>query len=93
MTAPYTRNCLRFRSAGPASDPWSLASGRLRQVSRGAAEPGVGGVGIDVAVEHLKGRSELWWGLGLVGGQQRAEQPVVDLGVEHRNPQAVGVST
>src|SRR5919108_3083284 len=27
--------------------PWSLASGRLSQVSRGAAEPGVGGVGID----------------------------------------------
>ena len=30
-----------------------------------------------------------WWGGWLVGGQQWAQQPVVDFGVEDRKPQAV----
>jgi len=32
-------------------------------------------------------------GLGLVGGQERAQEPVVQLGVEDRDADAVGVRT
>jgi hypothetical protein len=44
-----------------------------------------------VAVEGGQRRSQFGWGLGLVGGQQRAKQPVVDLGVEHRDALCVNL--
>jgi hypothetical protein len=50
----------------------------------------VGGVGIDVAGDSGQGCSELGWGLGLVGGGERNEHPVVDLGVEDGDADAVG---
>ena len=39
-------------------------------------------VGVDVAGDGVEGSPELGWRLGLVGGDERAEEPVVELGVE-----------
>ena len=75
---------------GLASDPWSLGTERLCQVSRGEAEPGVGYVGADVVVDGAQGGAEFGRGLGLVGGQERAQQAVVELGVKDRGLDAVG---
>ena len=58
--------------------PWSLGSAHLSQVS-GWGEAGSGGVGVDVAGDGGQRGAELGWGLGLVGGGERDEQPVVDL--------------
>jgi hypothetical protein len=42
-----------------------------------------------VLVDGAQGGSEFGWGLGLVGGQQRAQQPVVEFGVEDRGADAI----
>jgi hypothetical protein len=52
-------------------------------------EPGAGDVVLDVGVDSAQGCAEFGWGLGLVGGQQGAQEPVVELGVEDRGAQAV----
>ena len=44
---------------------------------------------LDVAVEGAQGLAEFGWGLRLVGGGERDEQPVVDFGVEDRDADAV----
>ncbi len=36
-------------------------------------------------VDGTQGGSEFGWGLGLVGGPERAQQPVVQLGIEDRD--------
>jgi hypothetical protein len=61
----------------------------LRQVSCGDAHAGVLDVVVDLVVDDAQGLAELGWGWWLVGGQQGAEQPVVELGVEDRHPEAV----
>lgn len=77
-------------SSKPPSDPWSLASGRLCQISRGFGEAGAGDVVVDVLVDGPERGAQGRWCLGLVGGEQRAQQPVVQLGVEDRAADAVG---
>jgi len=52
-------------------------------------EPGAGDVVLDVGVDSAQGCPEFGWGLGLVGGQQRPQEPVVQLGVEDRGATAV----
>ena len=44
----------------------------------------------DLMVDDAQGTLEWLRGLGLVAGHQRAQDAVVDLGVEDREPQAVG---
>jgi hypothetical protein len=46
----------------------------------------VGYVAADVLVDGAERGSEFGRSLGLVGGQQWAQEPVVDLGVEDRDP-------
>ena len=41
-------------------------------------------------VDGAEGGAEFGWGLGLVGGQQWAQQPVVQLGVEDGDLDSVG---
>ena len=45
---------------------------------------------VDVVVDGAQGGTEVGWGLGLVGGEQRPEDAVVDFGVEDREAEAVG---
>jgi len=40
---------------------------------------GAGDAGIDVLVDDAQGLAELGWRLGLGGGHERAEEPVVHL--------------
>ena len=47
-------------------------------------EPGAGDVVLDVGVDSVQGCPEFGWGLGLVGGEQQPQEPVVQLGVEDR---------
>ncbi|HTT53771.1 MAG TPA: hypothetical protein VMH35_20440 [Streptosporangiaceae bacterium] len=47
-------------------------------------EPRTGEVAVDVLVNGVQGGAEFGWGWGLVGGQQWAEQPIVQFGVEDR---------
>jgi len=58
--------------------------------SGGAGQAGAGGVVVDVAGDGGERGAEFWWGLGLVGGGERDEEPVVDLGVEDGDPDAIG---
>jgi hypothetical protein len=43
-----------------------------------------------VLVDGAQGGAESGWGLGLAGGQERAQLAVVDFGVEDRDLDAVG---
>ena len=52
-------------------------------------QPGVGESFVDVLVESVHGGAEFGWGLGLVGGEERGEDAVVDLGVEQGKPETV----
>jgi hypothetical protein len=52
----------------------------------------VGDVGAYVLVDGVQDGAESGWGLGLVGGQQWAQQPVVELGVEDGDLDPVGGS-
>jgi hypothetical protein len=45
---------------------------------------------VDVVFDGAQGGAELWWGLGLAGGEQGAQDAVADFGVEDRELQAVG---
>ena len=45
--------------------------------------------GVDVGVEGAQSSAQLWWGLRPVGGHQRPQYSVVDLGVEDGEGQAV----
>ena len=53
-------------------------------------DAGAGDVAVDVVVDGAQGGSEFGGCLGLVGGQERAQEPVVELGVEDRDFGAVG---
>src|SRR5271169_2099117 len=50
----------------------------------------MGDVVLDVVVDGAQGVPELGGCLGLAGGQQGPQEPVVDLGVEDRGADAVG---
>jgi hypothetical protein len=50
----------------------------------------MGGVGVDVAGDGGQGCSELGWCLGLVGSSERNERPVMDLGLEDGDADALG---
>lgn len=50
----------------------------------------MGGVGVDVTGDGGQGGSELGWGLGLVSSGERDEHPVIDLGVEDSDADALG---
>ncbi len=54
--------------------------------SRGLAEAGAGYACTDVLVDGALGGAEFGRGLGLVGGQQRAQEPVVQLGLAWPSP-------
>src|SRR6266511_356324 len=58
-------------------------SGRLR-------EAGAVDVGVDVAGDGLEGGPELGWRLGLVCGDERDYEPVVELGIEDGDADALG---
>ena len=73
-------------------EPQSLGSEHCVKFSRGRAEPGAGYVGADVLVDGAQSGAVFPVGPGLVGGQEWAQQPVVQLGVEDRDPGAVGGS-
>jgi hypothetical protein len=45
---------------------------------------------IDVLVEGVQRGAEFGWRLGLVGGEERAQDAVVDLGVEECETEPVG---
>jgi hypothetical protein len=57
--------------------------------SGGAGQAGAGGVVVDVAGDRGERGPQFWWGLGLVGGGERDQQPVIDLGVEDGDADAV----
>jgi phenylacetate-CoA ligase len=84
-----------LRQAGVAqphvtiNDLWSRACGRLGQVSRGAGKARPVGVIIDVTGDGRQRGAEFGRCLGLVRGGERDEQPVVDLGVEDGDADAV----
>ena len=61
------------------------------QVFTMAGEACAVGVLVDVAGDGGQGGAEFGWGLGLVGGGEWVEHPVVDLGVETamRTPSSV----
>ena len=42
-----------------------------------------------MGVDGAQGGAQRWWGLWPVGGHQRSQDPVVDLGVEDREREAV----
>src|SRR6266536_481959 len=79
---------LPVREKAP-NDLWSRACGRLCQVSRGAGQPGAAGVVVDVAGDGGQCGAEFGGSLGLVRGGQRDQEPVVDLGVEDGDADAV----
>ena len=85
---PWLGGTLGEAAAGAARTKTFLAilgreeCGHLCQVSRGFAEAGAGDAGVDVLVDDAQGLAELGWCLALAGGHERAEQPVVHLGVE-----------
>ena len=45
---------------------------------------------VDVAVDGGQGALDLGWGRWLVGGDERAQEPVVDFGVEDGHALSVG---
>jgi hypothetical protein len=61
--------------------------------SRRFAEARVGDVVVDVLVDGVQRLAERRGCRGLAGGHERAQQPVVQLGVEDGEAGAVGVST
>jgi hypothetical protein len=65
----------------------------LCQVSGRLREAGAVDVAVDVAGDGLQGSPEFGWRLGLVGGNQRDQEPVVELGVEDGDANAVRAST
>jgi hypothetical protein len=70
-------------SGSSPRDPWSLASGHLCRVfSLGFPGAGAADVVIEVLADYVQGLLQFGWRLGLVGSHERAEQPVVELGVE-----------
>src|SRR5256886_10375206 len=71
------------------SDLWSLGSSHLSQVSCGSGKSGLGGVFVDMVGDGGQGAAEFGWGLGLIGGGEWDEEPVVELGVEHGDADAV----
>jgi hypothetical protein len=55
-------------------------------------QPGVGEALVDCVLDGAERGAQFGWRVGLTaGGEQRSEDPVVDLGVEDREPDAVGV--
>src|SRR6266545_7706969 len=55
------------------------------------AQPGVGKALVDRVLDRVERGAQFGWRVGLgSGGEQRSEDPVVDLGVEDREPDAVG---
>ena len=52
---------------------------------------GVGEAFVDVMFDGAECSAELGWSLGLAGREERAQDPVVDLGAEDGESQAVGV--
>src|SRR2546430_7064654 len=67
----------RGRRAGTPSDLWSLGSSHLSQVSCGSGKSGLGGVFVDMVGDGGQGAAEFGWGLGLIGGGEWDEEPVV----------------
>src|SRR5215471_12359812 len=65
-----------------------MRSEALRQVSS-CRDPGVDDVVVNSALDYPEGAPELQRRGRVVGGQQGAEQPVVELGVEERHSDAV----
>jgi len=49
-----------------------------------------GDVGLDVLADGARGGSEFGSGLGLAGGQQRAEQAVAQFGLQDRDLDSAG---
>src|SRR2546421_2033790 len=58
--------------------------------SGGCWQPCSGDAAGDLTIDDAKGGAERGRSLGLVARHERAQDPVVDLGVEDREPQAVG---
>src|SRR5215813_14104183 len=72
-----------------SSDLWSPGTSHLRQVSRGLWQAGAGCVVLDVSFDCGQCGPEFAGCLRLVGRDERGEKPVVDLGVEDGDPDAV----
>jgi hypothetical protein len=47
---------------------------------------------VDVVVDGAQRGAQVGWGLRLICGEEGVQDPVVDLGVEDRESEAVGVS-
>src|SRR4051812_12759399 len=72
-----------------ASDLWSPGASRSRQVSCDLWQAGVGYVVLHVSVDCGQRGAEFAGCLRLVGRDEWGEEPVVDLGVEDGDPDAV----
>jgi hypothetical protein len=64
---------------------------RISTFSRGTAEAGAGDVVVDVVVDDSQSGSEFGGCLGLIGGKEGAQEPVVEFGVENDDAGASGV--
>ena len=61
----------------------------VRRWSGGGGDAGVGDAFGDDALEGVEGGEQFGWGVGSVGGSERTQDVVIDLGVEVGEQQAV----